>query len=42
MKVNFAYVTAEFDATENKFGNVKVNITKTGTEAIKTVVGGNS
>ena len=38
----FAYVTAEFDATENKFGNVKVNITKTGTEAIKTVVGGNS
>ena len=37
----FAYVTADFDATQNKFENVKVNITKTGTEAIKTVLGGN-
>lgn len=38
----FAYVTADFDASQNKFENVKVNITKTGTEAIKTVLGGDS
>ena len=38
----FAYVTADFDSTQNKFENVKVNITKTGTEAIKTILGGNA
>ena len=36
----FAYVTADYDASSNKFENVNVNITKIGTDAISEQLGG--